>query len=404
MHPISERFSRYVTIDTVSAEAETVPSTPGQWDLARLLVQELKEMGADDAWVNDHCTVYAHLPATKGYGSAPAIGFIAHMDTVPGGKGVVPHFIENYDGGDVPLADGSFLRASEHPHLSSLKGRTLIVSGGDTILGADDKAGVTSIMELVSELTSKDVPHGKVCIAFTPDEEVGTGVLKFDLPAFGADFAFTVDGGAENAIEAENFNAATARVRAQGFQAHPGSAKGHMKNAIAALARFHCLLPATETPEGTEGREGFYHLIGMEGNVSSASATYIIRDFDRDSFEKRKRVMQEAAATINAGPDSPVVTVELIDTYRNMAEVIDKHPHLKDLMEEAIRSTGLTPEYEPIRGGTDGARLCFMGLPCPNLGAGGFGFHSFHEHCTVEGMENCVKILLRLVELFREEA
>ena len=404
MDRISERFSRYVTIDTVSkGEVEAVPSTDTQWVLARLLVQELQDMGLTDAFVNEYCTVYAHLPATEGYEQAPTLGFIAHMDTVPGGHEVVPHFIENYDGGDVTLANGSVIRVSDHPHLPSLKGRTLIVSGGDTILGADDKAGVTAIMELCSLLTSEGHPHGRIAIAFTPDEEVGTGVLKFDTEAFEARFAFTVDGGAENEIEAETFNAATAKVHAKGFQAHPGSAKGIMKNAISALCRFQCMLPGAEVPECTEGREGFFHLIGMEGDVSHATATYIIRDFDRASFENRKQIMQTCATAINQEMGQEVVSVTITDSYRNMAEIVQQHPHLLQSMDEAIRSIGLTPVDVPVRGGTDGARLCFMGVPCPNLGAGGYAFHSFKEHCTVEGIENSVKILLKLVDIYREK-
>lgn len=398
------RFIRYASMDTESMSgADTVPSTPQQWDLANLLVEELQQMGLSDAHVNARCTVFAHIPATPGYENKTAVGFLAHMDTVPGGKGVTPQVIENYDGGDLVLKSGTPLHVADHPHLPSLAGRTLIVSEGDTILGADDKAGVVAIMELCDALMKKDIPHGKICIAFTPDEETGQGVKLFDLEDFGADLAFTVDGGSEDAIEAENFNAASATVTAKGFMTHPGSAKGRMKNAIAALCQFQALLPEEKTPENTEDREGFYYLYSQSGTVTEAEASYLIRCFGAEEYTQMKDYLYQCADQINQRWGCEIVKVEIKDAYRNMKEVIDRYPSLCQNMEKAIRRAGLTPQYLPVRGGTDGARLSYMGLPCPNLGAGGYAFHSFQEHCTLEGMVKSTEILLELVKLYAAE-
>ena len=399
-----DRFIRYASMDTESQEGnDTVPSTPQQWDLAKLLEKELKEMGVENAHVNEYGTVYAFLPATPGYEEKTAVGFLAHMDTVLGGKNVVPHVYPDYSGEDLTLADGSMLKVSHHPHLPSLKGKTLITSGGDTILGADDKAGVVAIMELADLLVKEPIPHGKVCIGFTPDEEIGKGVMKFDLQDFGAEVAFTVDGGSENAIEDENFNAAYATITAKGFLTHPGSAKDRMKNAIAALCEFQAMLPENETPENTQDHEGFYFLRDMKGDCTRAKARYLIRNFDATAFEEKKAYLYECAKKVNDHWKSDMVTVEIEDGYRNMKDIIDQHPAICQNMEEAIRRAGLTPKYLPVRGGTDGARLSYMGLPCPNLGAGGYAFHSFHEHCTVEGMEKSTQILLELVKLYAEQ-
>lgn len=424
-----DRFLRYIQIDTVSIDdQETVPSSPEQWTFANMLVEDLHKLGIGDAFVDRHCTVYAHIPATPGMEDRPALGLIAHMDTVENGHGIRPRVIENYDGGDVRLESSLQLTAKDFPGLPALRGRTLIVSDGTTILGADDKAGLTAIMGLAELLMKNDsllssgaekpaqsgktdllpawneiFPHGRICIAFTPDEEVGTGVLKFDLGAFGADYAVTVDGGEENIIEAENFYACSADITARGVQAHPGSAKGIMVNAAAALAKFHTLLPADEVPEQTEDRQGFYHLLELSGDVENASAHYIIRDFDPDSFEHRKQTIRETVSAVNRTLGREVLTAQIKDSYRNMAEIMKNHPAFLREIEEAIRRAGMQPSYLPIRGGTDGARLTFQGLPCPNLGAGAYGFHGLTEHCTAEGMENAARILLSLIRIFAEK-
>ncbi|MDO4521917.1 MAG: peptidase T [Eubacteriales bacterium] len=397
-----DRFLKYISIETESNEkndAQT-PSTDTQWELARVLVEELKELGIEDAHTNEFCTVYAHIPATPGYEDQIPFGFMAHIDTVPNGKGIKPRLIEHYDGEDVVLESGVKICVKEHPHLPSLKGRTLVVTDGTTILGADDKAGVAVIMSMCERIVKENIPHGRICIAFTPDEEIGTGVDKFDLKEFDATFAVTVDGGAENCIEAECFNAASAKVKAEGVETHPGSAKNIMVNAVKILAEFTQLLPKEEIPEKTEDREGFYHLLEMSGDVEHASASYILRDFEKESQEKRKQMMRELCEKLNEKYGREVLTLEIKDSYYNMYEVVKQYPELLKNIEKAIENTGMTPEYLPIRGGTDGCRLSFEGLPCPNLGAGAYGFHGFHEHCTVEGLENSVNMMLELVKLY----
>lgn len=396
------RFLNYVKMDTESKEenCENTPSSEGQWRLAEVLVKELKELGLEDAHTDEYCTVYGHLPATEGYEESKAFGFIAHMDTVPNGKEVSPEVIENYDGNDVILDNGVVLKKTENPELPSLAGRTLIVTDGRTILGADDKAGIAAIMRMCQIISEENIPHGKICVAFTPDEEVGTGVEKFDLTEFGADFAVTVDGGAENAVECENFNAASAKVEALGVEAHPGSAKGIMVNAAKILAEFISRMPKQEVPEHTEGKEGFYHLLSMEGAVEEASASFILRDFERDGLERRKRVMEKICCLLNEEYGEGAITVSFKDSYYNMYEAVIKYPELLRNVETAIENVGMTPEYLPVRGGTDGCRLSYMGLPCPNIGAGGYGFHGVHEHCTVEGMENAAQVMTEIVKLY----
>lgn len=399
------RFLKYVKIDTESVE-ETCgnpPSSEEQWNLAKVLVEELKELGVEDAHVDEFCTVYGHFPATEGYEDCQAFGFIAHMDTVQNGKGVCPKVIENYDGKDVVLENGVVLKTAENPELPSLAGRTLIVTDGRTILGADDKAGIAAIMRMCEQIAESDMPHGKICIAFTPDEEVGAGVTKFNLKEFGADFAVTVDGGAEHAIECENFNAASAKIKAVGVEAHPGSAKGIMVNAAKVMAEFISMLPKKEAPEHTEDKEGFYHLIGMEGHVEQASASFILRDFDRENLENRKRVMENICASLNEIYGEGTICAEFKDSYYNMLEIIEKYPELLKNLETAIENVGMKPEYLPVRGGTDGCRLSYMGLPCPNIGAGGYGFHGVHEHCTAEGMETAAKVMVELVRIYAQK-
>lgn len=396
------RFLKYIKIDTESQEENygQTPSSEAQWNLAKVLVEELKEMGIRDAYADEFCTVYAHIPATPGFEDKKAFGFIAHMDTVVNGKGISPRIIGNYDGKDVVLENGVVIGTEQNPELPSLAGRTLIVTDGTTILGADDKAGVAAIMRMCEMVMGSSAPHGKICIAFTPDEEIGGGVLKFDLDAFGADYAVTVDGGGEDVIESENFHAASVKVSVKGVEAHPGSAKGIMVNAARILAEFTAELPFAETPEQTQDREGFFHLLNMRGNVSEASADFIIRDFQKEGFARRKQVMRDLEEALNKKYQEGTVTVEIKDTYANMLEIVEQHPDLLKNIEKAIENAGMTPKYLPIRGGTDGCQLSYKGLPCPNIGAGGYGFHGVHEHCTAEGMENAAKVMCGLIEIY----
>ncbi len=401
-----ERLLKYVMIPTASSESsETVPSTACQFNLAHILADELQKMGISDARVDDKCYVYASIPATPGYEDAKVLGFIAHMDTVSdfADKMVQPVIHENYDGGDLPLGDsGRTLTTELFPHLPSLKGRTLITSDGTTILGADDKAGVAEIMCLAERLMKGEIPHGKICIGFTPDEEVGNGATYFDVKHFGADFAYTVDGGAESGIEYENFNAVKADVSVTGFNIHPGAAKDTMVNAALVAMEFNEMLPKGETPRDTEGYEGFYHMDKMSGNVEKAHLDYILRDHDSDSMEQRQKIMSQCAEKLNQIYGEGTVTVTFKEQYRNMEEKIKEHFHLIENAVKAARKVGVEPEVLPVRGGTDGARLSFMGLPCPNLGTGSYAFHGPYEHTTAEGMDTMVEILMELAALYRE--
>lgn len=399
-----ERLLRYVVIPTKSCdESESTPSTPEQWELARLLVGELKAMGVDNAEVDGLCYVYATIPATPGLENAPAIGFIAHIDTAPdfAGEPVHPQVIEQYDGGDVPLGDsGKVLRVSDFPHLCDMKGRTLVTTDGHTLLGADDKAGVAEIMTFVEELLTGDRPHGKICIAFTPDEEVGRGADAFDVARFGADFGYTLDGDTEGEIQFENFNAAGATFTIHGVNVHPGSAKDMMKNAALIGCELQNLLPKDEIPACTEGYEGFYHLTDMAGNVEACTLSYIIRDHDASRFDERVALLHRVADEINQKYGEGTVELAVREQYRNMAEMVKPCYHLIENAIEAAREVGLTPIVTPIRGGTDGARLSFMGLPCPNLGTGGHGFHGPFEHITAEGMDAAVAMMHAIVQKY----
>lgn len=401
-----ERLIKYAKISTASIdEVDTSPSSERQFDLARLLAAELRELGVDDAQVSDTCYVYGHLPATPGHEAAPCLGFIAHMDTSPdfSGENVSPRLIENYGGGDVELGHGRTLEVRTFPHLSSLAGRTLIVAGGDTLLGADDKAGIAEIMTLLEHLSSSGEPHCRIAVCFTPDEEVGRGTACFDIPLFGADFAYTVDGGPEGEIVYENFNACSAYVAFRGFNVHPGSARDVMINAALVAEEFNSLLPAMETPRHTSGYEGFYHLTGLAGACEWAEARYIIRDHDAAKFAMRKETMLHAAECLNGKYGPGTVTVTIREQYRNMAEKIKPlHYHLVENAVRAIRAAGVEPVMEPIRGGTDGALLSWQGLPCPNLGTGGYAFHGPYEHITVEGMDSCVEILKNIALLYAD--
>lgn len=394
-----QRLLEYVKYGTSSSETSgTTPSTPNQRVLAFKLRDELESLKIP-AECDENGYVYAHIPATEGFEDIPAIGFIAHMDTSPecSGDGIVPKITENYDGKDLDLGHGTVLRASDFPHLYGLIGKTLITASGDTLLGADDKAGIAEIMTLAERLINGECPHGKICIAFTPDEEIGEGADHFDVKRFGADFAYTVDGDAAGGVEFENFNASAADVSFKGFSVHPGSSKDTMINAALVAMEFNSLLPATDTPRGTDGYKGFYHLCSMTGEVSSAELKYIIRDHNSETFAYRNSAMLRAADALNVKYGEGTVTVTLKEQYRNMAEIIRPNYHIIETAIRATEKAGVKPVILPIRGGTDGARLSFMGLPCPNLGTGGYAFHGPYEHITVEGMDEVTEILLNIV-------
>ncbi len=400
-----ERFLKYAKIHTASAEEQGVtPSTSCQWDLARVLVDELRQLGLEDPGVDDNCIVTAWLSATPGCESAPALGFLAHMDTAPAfsGENVQPLLHAGYDGGDIVLPkEGRVIRAADFPFLAGLKGKTVITADGSTLLGADDKAGIAEIMTLCERLIREGVPHGRICVAFTPDEEIGEGPDHFDVAAFGAKYAYTVDGGAAGSIEYENFNAAAARVDITGVSVHPGSAKGIMENAILIAQELNALLPPEAIPARTEGYEGFFHLDRLEGDTAFCRMDYIIRDHDRAKFEEKKALMERVAAQVQAGHPTAKVELAIRDSYYNMKEKLDGCMHLIDNAKKAAQLAGVTPTVEPIRGGTDGARLSYMGLPCPNLGTGGYNFHGPLECVAAEDMDRVVDILCHIVSLYR---
>lgn len=400
-----ERLLKYVKVWTTSdPESGTHPSTMRQFDLAHQLVQELKDLGLTDAHVDEHCYVYATLPATPGQESAKPLGFIAHMDTTDdaSGENVNPQIHPNYDGGKVVLpATGTVLDPAQFPFLTEMKGQTLITTDGSTLLGADDKAGVSEIMTMLERVISEKRPHGKLCIGFTPDEEIGEGASLFDVEGFGAAYAYTVDGEDAGEISYENFNAAAAVVTVHGFSVHPGSAKNTMINAQNVAMEFHAALPVFSRPEHTEGREGFFHLTSMVGDVTTAKLGYIVRDHDAAKFAARKAQMEHIAACLNERYGEGTVELDIHDSYHNMLEKIQPHFHLVENARKAIRAAGLEPIETPVRGGTDGATLSYMGLPCPNLGTGGFNFHGPCECITAEKMDQCTEILLNLVDLYK---
>ena len=399
-----ERLLKYVKVWTTSdPESGTHPSTMRQFDLAHQLVQELKDLGLTDAHVDEHCYVYATLPATPGQESAKPLGFIAHMDTADdaSGENVNPQIHPNYDGSKVVLpATGTVLDPAQFPFLTEMKGQTLITTDGSTLLGADDKAGVSEIMTMLERVISEKRPHGKLCIGFTPDEEIGEGASLFDVEGFGAAYAYTVDGEDAGEISYENFNAAAAVVTVHGFSVHPGSAKNTMINAQNVAMEFHAALPTFSRPEHTEGREGFFHLTSMVGDVTTAKLGYIVRDHDAAKFAARKAQMEHIAACLNERYGEGTVELDIHDSYHNMLEKIQPHFHLVENARKAIRAAGLEPIETPVRGGTDGATLSYMGLPCPNLGTGGFNFHGPCECITAEKMDQCTEILLNLVDLY----
>ena len=398
-----ERLIQYARIHTTSdPDSETCPSTSRQFALANLLAEEMKNIGISNVKVDEHGYVYGFIPATAGCEEKPVLGLIAHMDTAPdaSGENVQPILHENYNGCDLTLPSGMVLSTDKFPFLSEMKGETLITTDGTTLLGADDKAGIAEIMTAAELLIHSDTPHGRICIGFTPDEEIGRGADRFDIPGFGAQFAYTVDGGDVGCIEYENFNAAEALVTIKGFSVHPGDSKNRMINASNVALEFHMALPAMDRPEHTQGREGFYHLTGMGGDVSDARLEYILRDHDAVKLEVKKETLLHIADCLNETYGSGTVSVQIQDNYQNMIEMIKPHFHLIETAEAAIRMAGLTPHSMPVRGGTDGARLSWEGLPCPNLGTGGFNFHGPAECITVERMDKAVDILLNIIKLY----
>ena len=398
-----ERFLKYIRVHTTSDPASSAaPSSAIQLDLAHMLVEEMTALGLENAHVDEFGVVYGWLSATKGCEDLPALGFIAHMDTSPdcSGENVKPQIIPDYDGGDVVLAGtGDVLSVESFPTLRALAGMTLITSDGTTLLGADDKAGIAEILTAVEAVIAENKPHGRLCIAFTPDEEIGMGVAHFDVAKFGAQFAYTVDGGREGEIAYETFNAASAKVEITGMSVHPGSSKDTMINAALVAMEFNSLLPAGDTPRLTEGYEGFFHLHDMKGDVSHAELDYIVRDHDRATFEVRKQTMRHAAKVINERYGREVVALTLKDTYYNMAEKIAPHMELVENAKKAAKLAGMEPFVEPVRGGTDGCRLSEMGMPTPNLCTGGFAYHGKFEHIAEESMDRCAK----MVELLMTE-
>lgn len=401
-----ERFLNYVPVWTTSDEtSDTVPSADRELVLARMLVEEMKGLGIADARVDDKGYVYGHIPATPGCEDKPSLGLVAHMDTVAdaSGENIKPQIIENYDGKDVVLkGSGDILKVDEFPYLAELKGRTLITTDGTTLLGADDKAGIAEILTVAEEIIKEGLPHGKICIGFTPDEEIARGAKHFDVEGFGADYAYTLDGDEEGEIQFENFNASTAFITIHGVSVHTGSAKDVMVNSQTIATEIHQMLPVNERPETTEGYEGFYHLVSVQGNVTTTKMKYFIRDFDRRSFDARAQKLRDIAEEMNKKYGEGKVEVEIVKSYYNMREKIEPCMQLIDYAKAAIEHAGITPIVSPVRGGTDGARLSFKGLPCPNLGTGGHAFHGVFEHITVEGMDKAVLIVKDIIRQFAE--
>ena len=406
MEKILDRFLRYVAVDTQSCEeSESQPSSAKQLTLLAMLRDELRAMGVD-AELDEYGYVMGRIPANTDK-PVPKLGFIAHVDTSPDASGadIKPQIIENYDGGDIALkgVPGLFLRPSEFPEMLAHKGKTLITTDGTTLLGADDKAGVAEIMDAVQDIMAHpEFKHGEIRIGFTPDEEIGRGVVKFDVKKFDADYAYTMDGGDLGELEFENFNAAAATIRIQGRNVHPGYAKGKMKNAMRIAIELNGLLPVEQKPEYTEGYEGFFHLIGFNGTVEEATISYIIRDHDMDLYEHKKAVVQECVDFINRkyGEGTAVATIR--HQYYNMRKEVEPHYHVVEKAVKAMEMEGIKPKIQPIRGGTDGANLSFMGLPCPNIFAGGLNFHGKMEFVPLESMEAASKVILNIISLYAE--
>lgn len=406
MEQLIDRFLRYVSVDTQSnPESESQPSAAKELDLLKMLRDELEAMGVE-AKLDEYGYVMATIPSNCGK-DVPAVGFIAHVDTAPdaSGKDIKPQIIKNYDGGDIALkgVEGLYLKVEDFPEMKDYEGQTLITTDGTTLLGADDKAGVAEIMDAVQYIIEHpELKHGKICIGFTPDEEIGRGVVKFDVEKFGADYAYTMDGGAVGELEYENFNAASASVKIQGSNLHPGYAKGKMKNAILIGMELNSLLPVEQRPEYTCGYEGFFHIIGFNGSVEEATFSYIIRDHDMDLYEKRKQTMQECVDFINRKYGEGTASVEIKHQYYNMRKMVEPHYHIIEKAVKAMEMEGIKPRIQPIRGGTDGANLSFKGLPCPNIFAGGHNFHGKLEFVPLESMIKASKVILNIISLFAE--
>ena len=407
MEKILDRFLRYVAVDTQSdPESESQPSAAKELDLLKMLKDELVAMGVE-ATLDEHGYVMGRIPSNCGKEDVPAVGFIAHADTAPdaAGAGIKPQIIENYDGGEIPLkgVPGLSLKPDEFPEMKDYVGQTLITTDGTTLLGADDKAGIAEIMDAVQYIVGHpEFKHGDIMIGFTPDEEIGRGVVKFDVAKFGAKYAYTLDGGAVGELDYENFNAAGATVTIQGRNVHPGTAKGKMKNAILIGMELNSLLPVDQKPEYTCGYEGFFHLISFKGEVESATFSYIIRDHDMDLYEQKKAYMQKCVDFINEKYGAGTATEEIRHQYYNMRKEVEPHYHIVEKAMKAMEMEGITPKIQPIRGGTDGANLSFMGLPCPNIFAGGHNFHGKMEYVPLESMEKASKVILNIIRLYAE--
>ena len=399
-----ERFLKYVSFDTQSSEeTEVTPSTPGQMVFARYLKEELEALGLEDITLDEHGYLFATLPANVDK-QLPTVGFIAHMDTSPdmSGKGVSPRIVKEYDGSDIVLCaeENIVLSPGQFPELLDHKGEDLIVTNGKTLLGADDKAGIAEIVSAIEYLKAHpEIKHGKIRIGFNPDEEIGLGAHKFDVEKFGCDWAYTMDGGEAGELEFENFNAAGAKITFKGRNVHPGYAKNKMINSIRVANRFCAMLPTDETPEHTEGYEGFYHLIGFNGSVEQTTVAYIIRDHDRARFEQRKGEMEQLVQKINTEYGEGTAVLELRDQYYNMREKVEPVMHIIDTAFPAIEAAGVKPNVKPIRGGTDGAQLSFKGLPCPNIFAGGLNFHGRYEFVPIQNMEKAMNVIVKIAEL-----
>ena len=401
---LKDRFLKYVSFDTQSSEeSESFPSTDKQLVLLNYLADEMRALGLQDVVVDKYGYTMGTIPATEGCETAPVIGFIAHVDTSPdmSGKDVKPHIIDEYDGGDIMLNGSLTMRVADFPELKDFVGHTLIHTDGTTLLGADDKAGCAEIMSAAEYLMAHpEIKHGKIRIGFTPDEEIGRGVDYFDVAAFGADFAYTMDGSSEGELEYENFNAASAVVEVQGRNVHPGYAKNKMINAIQVACELNSLIPAVERPEHTEGYEGFYHCVGFSGTVENAKISYIIRDHCSEKFEQKKVYLWSCVDLLKKKYGDEVLTLTLKDQYYNMRKMVEPHPQVIAKAEQAMRDAGVEPRIKPIRGGTDGARLSFMGLPCPNIFAGGMNFHGKFEYCSLDVMRKAEQVIVNLAQLW----
>ena len=403
---LKERFLKYVSFDTQSDErSETFPSTDKQKVLLSYLKEELETIGLKEVTMDEYGYVMATLPATKGYENVPTIGFISHVDTAPdmSGAGVKPHIVENYNGRDILLGGDVWLRVEEFPELSFFKGHTLIHTDGTTLLGADDKAGVAEIVTAMEWLVAHpEMPHGKIRVGFTPDEEIGRGVDYFDVKKFAADFAYTMDGGMEGELEYENFNAAGAKIHISGRNVHPGMAKNKMINAIDIATELNGMLPASERPQYTEHYEGFFHCVGIQGSVEEAELSYIIRDHSSEKFEAKKQLMWDVVNFLQRKYGEKVLTLTLKDQYYNMRKMVEPHPQVIEKAKRAMIEAGVKPQVKPIRGGTDGSRLSFMGLPCPNLFTGGMNFHGRYEYASLTTMHRAMNTIINLARIWAE--